>query len=77
MTQLVFLFLFTVVGFLCATVASSSNSNSRHVHLSAMIMMKGMPVIMVGEKRAKNPKSNDYIHKVETRDNIRLLLGLS
>jgi hypothetical protein len=61
MTQLVFLFLFTVVGFLCATVASSSNSNSRHVHLSAMIMMKGMPVIMVGEKRAKNPKSNGYI----------------
>jgi hypothetical protein len=37
-----------------------------------MVMMKGMPVIMVGEKKSQNPKSNSYIHKVETQDNIRL-----
>jgi hypothetical protein len=44
-----------------------------------MIMMKDMPVIMVGEKQ--KPKSLKatvtYIHKVETQDNIRLSLGLS
>jgi hypothetical protein len=31
-------------------------ANSHHVHLLAMIMMKGMPVIMVGEKK-EPPKS--------------------